>query len=79
MLTEWLACCVSKPVVRRALLSGLIVGTILVAINHGDALVQGQVDPPRMFKIILTVIVPYLVSTVSSASTIVGMRRGGPD
>jgi hypothetical protein len=32
-------------------------------------------DANRLFKIVLTVLVPYAVSTVSSASTILGIRR----
>jgi hypothetical protein len=76
MVSEWLACCVSKPVIRRAILSALIVGSILVMINHSDALLHGQFDRIRVFRIGLTVMVPYIVSTVSSASTIMSMRHG---
>lgn len=77
LLAEWLAGCISKPVIRKAVLSSLIVGTILVAINHGDALLHGQIDGMRLFRIVLTMIVPYEVSTVSSVSTIINIRRGG--
>jgi hypothetical protein len=76
MGSEWLACCISKPVIRRALLSALIVGSILVAINHGEALYHGQIDGIRLLRICLTVIVPYVVSTVSSVSTIISIRHG---
>lgn len=77
LLSEWLTGCVSRPVVRKAVLSSLIVGTVLVAINHGDALISGQIDGMRIFKIVLTMIVPYLVSTVSSVSTMIAIRRRG--
>jgi hypothetical protein len=43
-MNTWISLCVSKPVVRRSALTALIVGCILVAINHGDALLHGQVD-----------------------------------
>ena len=76
MESEWLACCVSKPVIRRAILSALIVGSILVVINHSDALLRGRIDGIRLFRICLTVVVPYIVSTVSSVSTIISMRHG---
>jgi len=79
ILSEWLANCVSRPVVRKAVLSSLVVGTVLVAINHGDALLSRQIDGLRIFRIVLTLIVPYVVSTVSSVSTIIGMRRADPD
>jgi hypothetical protein len=75
MVSEWLSCCLSKPVIRRALLSAMIVGSILIAINHGDAIYHKQVDGIRLFRICLTVVVPYVVSTVSSVSTMISMRR----
>ena len=71
----WLSLCLSKAVVRRALFSALIVGTILIAINHGDALIRGDMDPTRLFKMILTILVPYLVSTVSSVLTIIDSQK----
>jgi hypothetical protein len=74
----WLSLCISKPVVRRALYSALIVGTILIAINHGDALIRGEIDPTRVFKIILTILVPYLVSTVSSVLTLIDSQKDPP-
>ncbi|MBW2295578.1 MAG: nitrate/nitrite transporter NrtS [Deltaproteobacteria bacterium] len=59
MATSW-------PVVRRALGYAVIVGALLIAINHGDAIVRGDLDPVRLFKMGLTVLVPYMVSTLSS-------------
>ncbi len=56
----------SWPVVRRALGYAVIVGALLIAINHGDAIVRGDLDPLRLFKMVLTVLVPYMVSTLSS-------------
>jgi hypothetical protein len=70
----WLALCVSKNIMRRSLLTSLIVGTILVIINHGDALITGEIDSVRVFRIILTYLVPYLVSTTSSVSTILSFQ-----
>lgn len=65
-----LALGLSKPVVRRASYSALIVGTILILINHGAALLHGQLSAARLFQIMLTMLVPYIVSTVSSVITI---------
>ena len=59
----------SWPVVRRALGYAVIVGALLIAINHGDAIVRGDLDPVRLFKMGLTVLVPYMVSTLSSVQT----------
>ena len=54
------------PVVRRALQTGLIVGTILIFINQGDALLAATLTPALLWKIPLTYAVPYLVSMYSA-------------
>ena len=46
---------------RKALATSVVVGSILVAINHGDVILSGV--PPEFHKIILTYIVPYMVTT----------------
>jgi len=69
-VSEWLRIAVEPSVVRRALRTMLVVGTILVAINHGDALLQGRLDGERVFKICLTLLVPYGVSTTSSVAAL---------
>ena len=55
-------------VVRRSLGFALGVGSVLIAINHGDALLRGEFDGARIAKMILTPLVPYAVSTLSSVS-----------
>ena len=65
-----LALALERTVVRRACLCALVVGAIQVAINHGDALVQGNVTSGRVIRMILTMLVPYMVSTVSSVRAI---------
>ena len=55
--------------VKRALATAAIVGTILIAINHGGAIAAGEVTGARLLQICLTAVVPYLVSTVSSVAT----------
>ena len=67
----WLREAAERSVVRRALSVTVVVGTILVAINHGDALLRGDLSGGRVFRILLTICVPYCVSTYSS----VGARR----
>jgi hypothetical protein len=62
-------------VIKRALLSALAVGAFLITINHGDAILRGQVDQDRVMKMWLTICVPYLVSTFSSVSTIRQMQK----
>jgi len=60
-------------VVKRALKYALVVGSILIAINHGDALLRGELSVGRVFRMALTAVVPYVVSTLSS----VGAMRDG--
>ena len=55
-------------VVRTALRFALVVGPLLVLINHGDALLSGEMDAVAWLKSGLTMIVPYTVSTLSSIS-----------
>lgn len=55
----------SWPVVRRSLLIAVIVGSILILINHGSGLLRGDMDTTCLAKCGLTMIVPYCVSTVS--------------
>ena len=57
-------------VVRRALLYAVVVGPVLIAINHGDAILQGEVDFRSLLKMGLTFFVPYVVSTCSSVAAL---------
>lgn len=66
----FLALALRPDVVRRALGFALVVGAILIAINHGDAILHGQVEGRRLLKMGLTVLVPYAVSTLSSVSAL---------
>jgi hypothetical protein len=60
----------SGPVVKRAAAYAVVVGSILIGINHGDALLRGDVDGTRAAKMLVTAMVPYLVSTFSSVGAI---------
>ena len=70
----WLKAATADAVMRRALASALIVGPILIAINHGDAIVRGELSPGPLLKMLLTMVVPYCVSTVSSVQATRGAR-----
>ena len=65
-MKEFLRLASQPSVVKRAVKIAIIVGCVLIAINHGDAIVNGTVSTGRLFKMALTVLVPYVVSTVSS-------------
>jgi hypothetical protein len=72
---SWLALAASPSVVRRGLLMAAGVGALLITINHGDALLHGDVDRTRLFKMGLTLLVPYCVSTYSSVGALRGAAR----
>jgi hypothetical protein len=69
-MKEWWRLAASPSVRRRATRVALVVGTVLIAINHGDALLQGDLGLGRLLKIALTVAVPYLVSTYASVAAL---------
>ncbi|MDJ0956587.1 MAG: nitrate/nitrite transporter NrtS [Arenicellales bacterium] len=65
-MKNWLQLALSKRVFYRALGMGLIVGPILVLINQGDYILFDHSTKFSWIKLILTFMVPYMVSTVSS-------------
>ena len=46
---------------KKALMTAIVVGTILTTINHGDVILKGE--SLNYLKIILTYCVPYCVTT----------------
>jgi len=69
-MSDWLRLARDGAVARRALRTAVLVGSVLIAINHGDALLRGDVDAARVLKICLTFLVPYGVSTTSSVAAL---------
>lgn len=74
-MKEWLRLAVQPTVVKRALKFACVVGMILITINHGYAIVHGQVTSGRIWQMCLTVLVPYTVSTLSSVAAMREMAR----
>ncbi len=68
--SSWSELLVDRAIVQRGLRFAVIVGSILIAINHGDSIVRGEVTTSQMGKMALTVLVPYCVSVISSISAI---------
>lgn len=67
---SFLSIAVRRDIVSRALVYALGVGALLILINHGDALLAGDISIGRILKMVLTISVPYCVSTASSVGTI---------
>jgi hypothetical protein len=73
---SWLSLATRSDIVRRASRTAVLVGTLLIAINYGDALLSGTVSMAQVLKMTLTVFVPYAVSTYSSVGALRAVARG---
>ncbi len=74
---DWLKLALRRDIVSRSVRVGLVVGTLLAVINHGDRLLSADVDSNMLLKIILTYLVPFSVSTWASVQT--ARATGAPD
>ncbi len=63
LATQW-------SVIRRGITYAIIVGNALIVINHCDAIIRRDFTLRLLVKMVLTVIVPYLVSTFSSVGAL---------
>lgn len=73
---SWFSLATRGDIVRRASRTALVVGTLLIAINYGDALLDRTVSMVQALKMALTVFVPYAVSTYSSVGALRAAARG---
>lgn len=69
-MRDWVSLASSRFVVRRACGYAVCVGALLIAINHGDAILRGDISVARVLRMVLTAMVPYAVSTASSVSAL---------
>ena len=60
----------TKDVIINALVIALAVGTLIGAINHGPALLNGTFDPGNLAQVLITYLVPFSVSVWTSVKTI---------
>ena len=70
-MSKWIAIATRRNVLKRCLKVSVIVGTILVAVNQGDAILGGASGSQLYWKIPLTYIVPFMVSTYATVSAII--------
>jgi len=62
--TRCLRCALTyRPMLRRSLLTSIVVGTILTAINQGTTLLDGNLQVALAWKVPLTYAVPFCVAT----------------
>jgi len=70
LMKDYLNVAFSKSVVQTATKVALLVGTLLVMINHYSAISSLHFTEQAFFQIALTYCVPYAVSTYSSVKYI---------
>jgi class 3 adenylate cyclase len=73
----WLAMASDRWILRRALLTSLVVGSLLTVINHGADLLAGRVGAAFVGQTLLTFLVPCLVTIVSGVAAIQAQRADG--
>lgn len=71
----WFAIATSRCVVARAVACSVVVGALLTFINHGDCIATGCFTWNCCWKSLLTLLVPYGVSTVSSVQAVRHMQQ----
>lgn len=59
--------CTEAGILKTAVRTALVVGTVLAAINHFEAILSGSFAPVQIFKIGLTYMVPFCVATYAGA------------
>jgi len=79
-LRTWKAATADRGILRRSIVTCLIVGALLTVINHGDELIRGEFDSTMAWQIGLTFLVPFVVATISGAAAVRGRAtdRGNP-
>jgi hypothetical protein len=65
-MLNWFSLALEVNTLKRSIKVAVIVGTLLMLINHGNIMISGEIERHHMLKILLTYFVPYLVSTYSS-------------
>ena len=67
-----------RDVIRRSLKVSLIVGTVLVGINQGDLIISGAFSAHLYWKVPMTYLVPFMVSTYAAVSAIINDEDNRP-
>lgn len=75
MINIWFHIALQRNIVLRAFKLALVVGSILMLINHGDVMLNNELSQKGFVKIIITYFVPYCVSTYSSTEAICAIEN----
>ena len=74
-IKQYITLAMKPSIVKRGLKFSIVVGTILIAINHGDTILKGQLTSTHLYKMVLTYSVPYIVSSLSSIQAILHQQN----
>lgn len=74
-MKRWFSLAFQKRVVFRSLRVAVIVGTLLVIINHFDTLAGGELQGLILVKIVLTYLVPYSVATYAAVEALLSQSN----
>ena len=74
-MVDWLKIARRPEIVIRSLKIAAVVGTILALINYLDVILAGALKSGDVFKIMLTYLVPYCVSTYAAVGTVLNQRE----
>lgn len=55
--------CIERDTLLRSIKTGLVIGTLLALINHGQEFLAGQFTLHQIIPILLTYLVPFAVAT----------------
>ena len=65
---SYLVSLVDPDFMPTGLKTALVVGSLLFCINHGLALMRGEMNQERWISVVLTYVMPYLVSVYGQYS-----------
>ncbi len=63
---EQLAVALSRPVVRKAIIAAILVGSLLILINQGDLWWSGQITGRVIIKSLITPLIPFCVTMLGA-------------
>lgn len=68
ILKEYIDSLFDKEFISTGLKTALFVGSLLFLINHGFALLRGEMDRERWMSVVMTYAMPYLVNVYGQYS-----------
>jgi class 3 adenylate cyclase len=68
----WLEAATDGGVVRRSLVAAFLIGSVLTVVTVGSELFSGEPAPELPWRVVLTYLVPYLVTTAAAVVAIRG-------